>query len=122
MIRSKFNTLSPQEAVITPAEQAMAEEFRRGIAMKLGVPIEQISQERAYKWVANWARAFMKPQLWAQQGYVRRLGEDLMNMLAPISPQHLNIETQETRMPPRGSESEQERRTRFSRSEISVQK
>lgn len=139
MIRSKLQGLSAQSAgaMVTADEQAMAEEFRRGLAGRLGVPVEQISQDKTYKWVANWVSAFSDPQQWMQKGYVARLGADLINILPSkayqpeIKGQHLGVETQqasaqtnpqETRELDRGSPNEQERRDRYSRSEISISK
>lgn len=103
---------------LTPAQRAMAEEFRVGMAEALGVPPEAIREEIVQKWVRNWSRAFVKPQFWMQRGYIRKLGQDLVKLFQ-LRPQP-EYREQETRMPPRGTPSEGERRERYSRSELSV--
>lgn len=114
--RQKVAVLPGQE--LTPAQKVMAEEFRIGMAGALGVPPEAIREEIVQKWVVNWSRAFVKPQFWMQRGYIRKLGEDLAKMFQLRPPSEYR--EQETRMPPRGTPSEEERRERYSRSELAV--
>lgn len=115
------------KSALTHAEEALMMEFRRGMAEKLGVLPETINEDLLRKWILNWSRALAKPEHWAQEGYARRLGEDLIKMLphggssslvAPLSPSPPNA--QEVREPPRGNTGEQERRDRYYRSEISI--
>jgi len=44
----------------------LAEEYRRGMAKAMGIPPEEISQERVEKWVKDWARAFLTPEAFRQ--------------------------------------------------------
>jgi len=53
------------ETPLTPAQRALAERFKVGIAGALGVPPEAIKQEVVEKWVREWAKAFVKPEYWA---------------------------------------------------------
>ena len=111
-------------STLTPEEKALMEDFRRGMAEKLGVPPEQINDAVLEKWVVNWSRAFIKPAYWTQQGYARRLGQDLITIIfpRPPPPSSSQITPQQDRMPPRGSTNEQERRDRYYRSDLSVAK
>lgn len=64
-----LDILFPQKIEELPPEmKEVAEKFRRGIAKALGVPPEEISEEKVYKWVTNWAKAFIKPEYWKKYG------------------------------------------------------
>lgn len=114
------------KSALTPAEEALMMEFRRGMAEKLGVLPETINEGLLRKWILNWSRALAKPEHWAQEGYARRLGEDLIKMLprggssSLVAPSPSPPSAQEVREPPRGNADEQERRDRYYRSEISI--
>lgn len=120
LFREKAAVLPGQE--LTPAQKSMAEEFRIGLAEKLGVPPEAIRDELVEKWIRNWARAWVKPEFWAQKGYIRRLAQDLIDMISMRPQSSPEVSGQDVRERPRGTPSEQERRERYSRSEISVEK
>lgn len=53
---------------LPPELRELAEKFRRGIAKAIGVPPEYISEEKVYKWVVNWAKAWTKPEYWQRLG------------------------------------------------------
>lgn len=107
---------------LTPAQKQMAEEFRLGMAEALGVPSEAIREEIVEKWIINWSRAFTKPEYWAQKGYMRRLAKDLVDMVLRRPQPEGETHTQEVREKPRGGTAEEEKRERWNRSEISVEK
>lgn len=120
LFQEKVAVLPGQD--LTPAQKSMAEEFRIGMAEALGVPPEAIRDELVTKWLVNWSRAFVKPEFWMQKGLIRRLGADLVNMIKTSPQSSSEASGQEVRERPRGTPSEQERRERYSRSEISVEK
>jgi len=53
---------------LTPAQKALMEKFKRGIATALGVPPEAIREEVLAKWIIEWSKAFVKPEYWAKAG------------------------------------------------------
>lgn len=53
---------------LTPQMKKVAEKFRQGIANALGVPPEEISEEKVKKWVEHWAKAFISPKYWSKYG------------------------------------------------------
>jgi len=65
-ILGQFVGVTPE--TLTPAQKALAEKFKVGIASVLGVPPEAIREEVVEKWVIQWSKAFVKPEYWKQAG------------------------------------------------------
>ena len=98
---------------LTESQKQMAEEFRLGMAEALGVPPEAIREDLVQRWVVNWARAFVKPEYWAEvaptTGKIRELGRNIGDIIRSGlgAREQLSILTQE--QPPVG---EQPQRTK----------
>jgi len=63
--RPVLGVLFAQRVAVTEAQRRLAEEFKRGIAVALGVPPEAIRQEPIERWIKRWTAAFVRPEYWA---------------------------------------------------------
>ena len=52
----------PQVRTLTPEQKELAERYKKAIASVLGVPEEAIREDVVEKWVAEWTKAFVKPE------------------------------------------------------------
>jgi hypothetical protein len=56
------------ELALTPAQKALIEKWKRGIASALGVPPEAIREDVAERWLEHWIKALVKEEYWGTLG------------------------------------------------------
>ncbi|MEM2618761.1 MAG: hypothetical protein QW356_04670 [Candidatus Hadarchaeales archaeon] len=78
LLRGQRVAVTP-ETPLTEAQRKLAESFKVGIALALGVPPEAIRQESIERWIREWTKAFVRPEWWAQVSVddMERLGRML---------------------------------------------
>ena len=69
---------------LPPELHRVAEKFREGIAKAIGVPPEYISEEKVYKWVVNWTKAWVKPEYWSKLGLAAMIRMRLFGEAVPL--------------------------------------
>lgn len=62
-IRQFFSSQELTTENLTDEQKRLATSFREGMAQALGVPVENIKDEPVHRWIINFTRAFVKPEL-----------------------------------------------------------
>jgi len=66
---------------LTPAQKALMEKLRRGIADALEVPPEAVREELLERWIVQWTKAWIKPEYWIRTDIAYDLGYHLGTIL-----------------------------------------
>lgn len=56
------------ERVKVPMKEELIRKYREGLAMAIGVKPEDIREDILEKWLVNWLRSIIKPEVWEKYG------------------------------------------------------